>query len=254
MLRLCVCQSLWPAIAILPDLPEISHQPSGWTGSRRSLQRIGAEILHKVNHDNLQLTIKMELTLECHQRPEGSKPRALRRDGLIPAALYGHNGAESISLTVNAKEVELLLKSGSVNNTLINVTIPELSWNGKTLLREVQSHPCKPLIYHLSFFAISAQDSVEVTIPLAFVGEAPGVKFSGGLLDPVLTELEVKCAPDSIPEKIEVDISSLQVGSALHIRELVLPAGVVPVITDGSQVVVSVLGTQGGDDGDSQSN
>jgi large subunit ribosomal protein L25 len=196
----------------------------------------------------------MELTLECHKRPEGSKPKALRRDGLIPAALYGHNGAESISLTVNAKAAELLLKSGSVNNTLVNLTIPELSWNGKTLLREVQSHPCRPLVYHLSFFAISAQDSVEVTIPLAFVGEAPGVKLNGGLLDPVLTELEVKCAPDSIPEKIEVDISSLQVGSALHIRELVLPAGVTPLITDGNQVVVTVLGSQGGYEGDGGAN
>lgn len=196
----------------------------------------------------------MELTLECHKRPEGSKPKALRRDGLIPAALYGHNGAESISLTVNAKAAEVLLKNASVNNTLINVTIPELSWNGKTLLREVQSHPCKPLIYHLSFFAISAQDTVEVTIPLEFVGEAPGVKLNGGLLDPVLTELEVKCAPENIPEKIEVDISSLQVGDALHIRELVLPAGVTPLITDGNQVVVTVLGTQGGDEGDGEAN
>ncbi|KOR37486.1 MULTISPECIES: 50S ribosomal protein L25/general stress protein Ctc [Planktothricoides] len=196
----------------------------------------------------------MELTLECQKRPEGSKTKALRRDGLIPAALYGHNGAESISLTVNAKAAELLLKSASVNNTLVNLTIPELSWNGKTLLREVQSHPCRPLVYHLSFFAISAQDSVEVTIPLAFVGESPGVKLNGGLLDPVLTELEVKCAPDSIPEKIEVDISSLQVGSALHISELVLPAGVTPLITDGNQVVVTVLGSQGGYEGDGGAN
>ena len=196
----------------------------------------------------------MELTLECQKRPEGSKTKALRRDGLIPAALYGHNGAESISLTVNAKAAELLLKSASVNNTLVNLTIPELSWNGITLLREVQTHPCRPLVYHLSFFAISAQDSVEVTIPLAFVGESPGVKLNGGLLDPVLTELEVKCAPDSIPEKIEVDISSLQVGSALHISELVLPAGVTPLITDGNQVVVTVLGSQGGYEGDGGAN
>ena len=192
-------------------------------------------------------TNKMELTLECNQRPEGSKPKALRRDGLIPANLYGHKGAESISLTVGAKTVEQLLKDASVNNTLINVTIPELSWSGKTLLREVQTHPWKQIIYHLSFFAISAQDSLEVTIPLDFVGEAAGVKLGGGLLDPVITELQVKCNPDSIPEKIEVDISSLNVGEALHIKELVLPSGITPMITDGDRVVVSVLGRQKSD-------
>lgn len=192
----------------------------------------------------------MELTVECNKRPEGSKPKALRRDGLIPAALYGHNGAESISLTIGAKTVEQLLKEGSVNNTLITLNIPELSWTGKTLLREVQTHPWKPAIYHLSFFAISAQDSVEVTIPLEFVGESAGVKLAGGLLDPVITELQVKCAPDSIPEKIEVDVSGLTVGHALHINELVLPPGVTPVITDGDQVVVSVLGRQKADEGD----
>lgn len=195
----------------------------------------------------------MQVTVECNQRPEGSKPKALRRDGLIPAALYGHNGAESISLTIGAKAVEQLLKDCSVNNTLVSLTIPELSWTGKTLLREVQSHPWKPLVYHLSFFAISAQDSVEVTIPLDFVGESAGVKLAGGLLDPVITELQVKCAPDSIPEKIEVDVSGLTVGHALHINELVLPDGVTPMITDGSQVVVSVLGRQKSDEGDSES-
>lgn len=194
----------------------------------------------------------MELTLECNQRPEGSKPKALRRDGLIPATLYGHKGAESISLTLGAKTVEQLLKDASVNNTLINLTIPELSWTGKTLLREVQAHPWKASIYHLSFFAISAQDSVEVTIPLDFVGEAAGVKLSGGLLDPVITELQVKCAPDSIPEKIEVDVSSLNVGEALHIKELVLPSGLTPMITDGDRVVVTILGRQKADEGDGE--
>lgn len=192
----------------------------------------------------------MELTVECNKRPEGSKPKALRRDGLIPASLYGHNGAESISLTIGAKTVEQLLKDCSVNNTLVNLTIPELSWNGKTLLREVQTHPWKPFVYHLSFFAISAQDSVEVTIPLEFVGEAAGVKLSGGILDPVITELQVKCAPDSIPENIKVDISAMNVGDALHIKELKVPAGVTPIITDGDQVIVSVLGRQKGDEGE----
>lgn len=187
----------------------------------------------------------MELAVECQKRAEGSKPNALRRSGLIPAVLYGHKGSESIALTVKAKTVETLLKKHAVNNTLIDLSIPDLSWTGKTLLREVQVHPWKGFPYHLSFFAVGSQDSLEVELSLHFVGEAVGVKLGGGILDTVLTQLAVKCKPDSIPEAIEVDISNLNVGDALHIHELILPPGVV-ALGEPNQVVVSVLGPSSG--------
>lgn len=98
----------------------------------------------------------MAIALESQKRPEGSKPKALRRSGLIPANLYGHNGAESISLVVDAKTVERLLKQAAPNKTEIELNIPELEWTGKTVLREVQIHPAKGTPYHLSFFAAKA--------------------------------------------------------------------------------------------------
>lgn len=187
----------------------------------------------------------MELAVECQKRAEGSKPNALRRSGLIPAVLYGHKGAESVSLTVKAKTVETLLKKHVVNNSLIDLSIPDISWSGKSLLREVQVHPWKGYPYHLSFFAVGSQESLEVEVSLNFVGEAVGVKIEGGILDTVLTQLAVKCKPDSIPEAIEVDISNLNVGDALHIHELALPDGVV-AIGEPNQVVVSVLAASAG--------
>ncbi|BAY25955.1 50S ribosomal protein L25 [Calothrix sp. NIES-2100] len=95
----------------------------------------------------------MTLTVESKKRPEGTKANALRRSGLIPANLYGHNGAESISLVVEAKTVERLLKHAAVNKTEVELSIPEIEWTGKTVLREVQSHPAKGTTYHISFFA-----------------------------------------------------------------------------------------------------
>jgi len=181
----------------------------------------------------------MELTVDCKKRPEGSKTKALRRSGLIPAVLYGHNGSESVALTVDAKTVQQLLKDGSINNTLIQLNIPDLPWNGKTLLREVQTHPWKGFTYHLSFFSISTQDSVEVEVPLHFVGEAVGVKIDGGILEPILSELEVRCKPDSIPESIEIDVSSLHLGESLHVNQLILPEGVT-AIGEKERVVVSI--------------
>ncbi len=186
----------------------------------------------------------MELTVESQKRTEGSKPKALRRAGLIPAVLYGHNKAESIALTVNAKAAEILLRDASVNNTLIDLKITDIPWSGKALLREVQSHPWKRFPYHLSFFAVASQDTLTIEVPLHYVGEAAGVKLEGGMLDTVFNSLQVQCAPNNIPEAIEINVSDLQVGGSLHIHEIVLPPGVT-ALSEPGQVVVSVLPPQG---------
>ncbi|MEQ9553411.1 MAG: 50S ribosomal protein L25/general stress protein Ctc [Coleofasciculus sp. G3-WIS-01] len=182
----------------------------------------------------------MEVKVECQKRAEGSKPKALRREGLIPATLYGHQGAESVALTVPAKAAETLLKQADINHTPIEVNIPDLPWNGKVLLREVQTHPWKPILYHLSFFSVATQDTIQISLPVNLVGTAVGVK-QGGIVEHVMTELQVECAPDNIPETIDVDISNLDVGASLHVHEIVLPAGAT-AMDDPQRPVVNVLG------------
>jgi large subunit ribosomal protein L25 len=181
----------------------------------------------------------MDITVECQKRPEGKKANALRRSGLIPAVLYGHKGTESVSLTLDAKEAETLVRNAAVNNTLIQVKVPEISWSGKALLREVQSHPWKNNLYHLSFFSIAAQDTVEVVVPINLVGESEGAK-QGGILEQVVTELQVQCAPESIPESIEIDISGMDIGSSMNIHEIVLPPGIT-VMDDPERTAVTVV-------------
>lgn len=185
----------------------------------------------------------MELTVEGQKRLEGTKPKALRREGRIPANVYGHKGTESISLTVDAKTVERLLKKASVNNTIVDLNVTDIPWRGKTLLREVQTHPAKGFIYHVSFFAVSAQESVDVEVPIHYVGDAVGVKQEGGMLDPVLTQMQVRCAPDSIPDQIEINVSNLHVGESIQVHDIVLPQGVAALIDPG-QTVVTLLSPQ----------
>lgn len=96
----------------------------------------------------------MEITIECNQREEGTKPNALRRQGLIPAALYGHDGANSVQLTVPAKALETLMKKAVENKTVIQLNVAELSWSGKTVIKEIQVHPWKGYPYHVSFFSV----------------------------------------------------------------------------------------------------
>lgn len=181
----------------------------------------------------------MELSIECQKRDTGANPRALRREGQIPAVLYGHDGDTSVSLVVNQREAERLVRAADVNNTLINVSVPEMPWSGQALLREVQTHPWKGQLYHLSFFSIASQSSVEVVVGINYTGTAKGVKDEGGTLDVMVSELAIRCAPDAIPESVDIDVSHLGVGENLHISDLQLPAGV-EVVTDIDKTLVNV--------------
>ncbi|MFZ4677967.1 MAG: 50S ribosomal protein L25/general stress protein Ctc [Nodosilinea sp.] len=182
----------------------------------------------------------MNLTIECTARDPKAKPNALRRQGLLPVVLYGHEGTESVSLTVVQKDADMLLRKAAVNNTMIDLQIPDMPWNGKALLREVQSHPWKNSVYHLSFFAVKAQDAVEVGVTLNFIGEPTGVKNDGGILNTEVNEVTVKCKAVDIPESIDVDVSGLGLGDSLTVADLVLPAGAV-VAGDQTQTIATVL-------------
>ena len=181
----------------------------------------------------------MNISVECKSRPEGSKPKALRREGLIPAALYGHDGANSISLTIPAKQAQMLLREAAVNNTLIDLKVPDISWKGKALIREVQAHPWKRTLNHVSFFTVSADQQVVIVVPIVVVGQDAATE-EGGIVEQIMTELNISCAADSIPESIEIDVSSFEVGSTMHVGEIVLPPGA-EVLDDRERTVISVV-------------
>jgi len=181
----------------------------------------------------------MELSIECQKRDISANSRALRREGQVPAVLYGHDGDASVSLVVNEREAERLVRYADVNNTLINVKVPEMPWSGQALLREVQTHPWKGKLYHLSFFSIASQSSVDVVVGINYIGTAKGVTDEGGTLDVMVSELAIRCAPGDIPESVDIDVSHLAVGENLHISDLTLPEGV-EVVTDTDKTLVNV--------------
>ena len=181
----------------------------------------------------------MQLQINATTRPPANN-RALRRNGLIPATVYGHKGAESISITLDAKEATTLLREATINNTMIEVNVTDGDFKGKTLLREVQNHPYKPSNYHLSFFAIESQSKIEVDIPLHFVGVPVGVKVGGGSIDTIKNYVRVACAPSNIPESFEIDITNLDIGKGVHVSEIAYPEGVKPV-TETTALVITIL-------------
>lgn len=182
----------------------------------------------------------MDLKIDCTQRASDEKSKKLRREGTLPAVLYGHDGTESVALKLSNYDAEALLRQATVNKSVITVNVPDLPWSGKVILREVQKHPWKNKIHHLSFFSIASQKEIEVSMPINFVGDAIGVVNKGGTLDMVMTEVQLKCPPDAIPQSLDVDVSGMDIGDALHVGEITLPKGS-SIAADDKLLVVSVL-------------
>jgi large subunit ribosomal protein L25 len=176
------------------------------------------------------------LTAEARQGGGKSAARALRRSGKVPAVVYGH-GDETRPLAVDAHQLQKLLSSISVENTIIDLTID----GGKAtpaLIREVQYHPTRMDIIHLDFMQVHAGEKLTLTIPVRLHGNPRGVRDDGGVLQQVLHELQVECLPRNIPEGIDVEIGDLGIGDAIHIRDIEVPD--VRVLNDVDLTICSV--------------
>jgi large subunit ribosomal protein L25 len=169
--------------------------------------------------------------------------RQLRREGQVPAVIYGHN-REPQSLTVPARELERLLGRISAGATVI-----ELSLGGttsRTLIREIQRHPFKRHVLHVDFQELVAGEKVTVRVPLRLVGTPEGVRLSGGILEQVQSEIEIEVDPSSIPDHIDVDVSALALGHSLHVSDIPVPEGVT-FLSDESITVASLVAPKTGD-------
>ena len=181
-------------------------------------------------------------TLNAALRDEQGKAaaRRMRREGRIPAVIYGH-GEETRSLSLDAHEFEMLVKRHSLDTTIIDLSIEGAKKKGgkvQALVSEVQRHPFKPLVLHVDFQQIHAGEKVTVEVPIRLIGTAEGVR-AGGVMQHTLHELELECAMESIPEAIEVEVSTLQVGDSIHVGDLRLPEGV-EVLVDADRTVCTV--------------
>jgi len=164
----------------------------------------------------------------------------LRARRLIPANVYkGGKGALSLQISMDGLKEVLHTKAGE--NVIITLKISgEGSPKDKTvLIKEIQREPVKDTILHVDFNEISLTETLKVNVPLASRGESVGVKVDGGVLEHVIRELQVECLPTAIPEKIEIDISNLKIGDAIHIKDIKIPEGV-KVLNDPELIAMIV--------------
>lgn len=164
--------------------------------------------------------------------------RKLRDTGRVPGVVYGrHEDTRAISL--DAHELEQLFSRISVENTIIELSVEGEKEAVSTLVREVQSHPYRAQVLHVDFYQVHAGEELEVDVPIRLEGVPLGVREEGGVLDHVIHDLAVKCLPSRIPGVLTLDVSALEIGDSLHVRDIDLPEGVTSMI-DGERTVCGV--------------
>ena len=171
--------------------------------------------------------MSIDFSIDAEPRTDEGKgaSRRLRRSGRVPAILYGGDTQpQSISLDQN-RIFHDLAEEAFYSHIL------SLKLEGKTqkvILRDVQRHPAKPIILHVDFQRVDDKQTLNIHVPLHFIGDdvCPGVKLEGGQVSHQIIEVEITCLPKNIPEFIEVDVSELKIGDAVHLTDLKLSDGV----------------------------
>ena len=186
------------------------------------------------------MSVVLDVTVRENTGTGGA--RAARRDGLVPGVIYGGDEA-AIAVAVKYNEVLKAINSGQFLSNMI-----ELSHEGKkqkVLTKDVQFHPVTDKPVHFDFYRVTAKSIIEVEVSVTFIGEdvAPGLK-EGGTLNVVRYAIEVKCPAGSIPDAIEVDVSAMEIGDAIHISEVTLPEGVKPAITDRDFTIATIVASR----------
>ncbi|MGH7819036.1 MAG: 50S ribosomal protein L25 [Candidatus Binatia bacterium] len=178
------------------------------------------------------------VTLKVMQRSDRGKgpTRRVRAAGKVPGVFYGPRQKDALLLEL--EQAEFAKKLGVLEGAHLiqfDSEVPELK-DRVVLLREVQSHPVTGRVLHADFYEVDLTRKLEVTVPLHFTGRAAGVE-QGGILQPIVREITVKCLPTEIPEFIPVDVSPLGIHDSIHIEELSFPPGVEAVYDENVTLV-----------------
>ncbi|GMV10439.1 MAG: 50S ribosomal protein L25 [Gemmatimonadota bacterium] len=168
----------------------------------------------------------------------------MRRDGRVPAVIYGHARAPQ-SLSVDARELSRLLEHVSAETTVIELAIDGTT--SRTLIRDIQRHPVKRAIIHVDFQELVAGELVIVNVPIVLTGTSVGVRLNGGILTQVMSDLPCRVDPANIPNRIEVDVTNINVGGSVHVGELNVPAGV-EVLSESRDTVLTVSASRAGEE------
>ncbi|BCH54960.1 50S ribosomal protein L25/general stress protein Ctc [Agrobacterium vitis] len=179
-----------------------------------------------------------ELKAETRERVGKGSSRELRRNGLIPAVIYGDKQAP-IAITLNTNEVTKRIHAGGFMTTVATIEV-----NGekiRVLPKDYQLDPVRDFTMHIDFLRVSANSQVTVAVPVRFVNEDKSAVKTGAVLNIVRHDVELQVPANNIPEALTFDLEGLKIGDSVHISAVKLPAGVTPVITDRDFTIATLV-------------
>jgi len=179
-----------------------------------------------------------ELSVEPRDAVGKGAVGRLRREGRVPAVLYG-GGSAPVSLSVSPLDVQRTIQGHGGGGVLVNLMLPGSAEPRTAVVRELQYHPVRDTLVHVDFQAVRMDEEITVEVPIHVVGEASGVKDQSGVLALLMRTVEVACLPSLIPDRIDVDVSTLRIYDVATVANLQLPEGV-RVTAPASQPVATV--------------
>jgi large subunit ribosomal protein L25 len=186
---------------------------------------------------------QLTLSAETRERAGKGASRAMRREGRVPAVVYG-NKEEPLAIHLEEKALVKMMSNGHFMNSVVMIDHP--GGQARTLPKDVQFHPVTDRPLHVDFLRISEHSKVHVNVPIRFTGEeqSRGIK-RGGVLNAVRHELELVCDAAEIPDEIEISLAGLDIGDSLHISAVTLPKGAESAITDRDFTIATIVPSSG---------
>jgi large subunit ribosomal protein L25 len=163
---------------------------------------------------------KIQLKTRTRTTKGNGPARAMRREGRMPAVLYGPN-TEPMMLSVDMYDLEMVLKQGNIGRAILDLDIDDGKSTKSAMVKELQTHPVSQAFLHMDLYEISMDRKIRVNVPVVTTGKSKGVEL-GGMLQLIRRELEVYCLPNEIPEAITIDITDLDMGDAIHVEDIQL--------------------------------
>jgi len=184
--------------------------------------------------------MKIEISARKRETRGTGASRRMRTAGRVPGILYGGEH-DAVNIELDHKELHRHLRNEAFHASILTLKLD--SSEEPVLLRAYNMHPFKQQVQHVDFQRVSKDRKIHMKVPLHFVNaeKSPGVKEQGGLPNHVINELDISCLPDDLPGFIEVDMGNLTVGHSIHVKDLVLPKGVLPVLHRGENPVVATI-------------
>jgi large subunit ribosomal protein L25 len=162
---------------------------------------------------------KIELKVTIRKTTGNGAARELRREGMIPAILYGPK-AEPVMLSVMTKELENILMTSNIGQVLLDLLIQNGKQTSRTaMIKELQAQPVSGSLLHVDFYEVAMDQKIKISIPVVTTGQSKGVE-EGGVLQLVRHEVEIFCYPNNIPESLEVDVTDMDIGDSMHMDEV----------------------------------